>query len=387
MLSASLNGWIPEISYLSHRHPAITCASNPASVLWNVDPQQSVRPFKYDIVSRSLRVSDWSRGREAFDKATATGDWQGVLLPCYHPATGNEFRHLAEHSPTGIPTNFLSLRPFRSIYPTKQLMRRILVVLGLVTLIFSACVPNKKLVYFQKDDLKKRSEIPKDTVLRTHQLNIREYRIQPLDLLSIRFETISEENDAFDFLSKLNSQVGTGGNIGATVALGGVMVDTEGVVKYPVLGKIKLVGLTLFEAEDTLQAIATQYLPDVTVRVRMLNFRFTVLGEVNAEQVVTAVNPRLTMSEAIGMAGGFGELADRSHVKVIRQRGTSTEVFYLDLLKEDFLESPNYYVQQNDVIIVPPLKQRPFRRYFTTNLAVISSALSFVFLVTSLATR
>jgi len=266
-------------------------------------------------------------------------------------------------------------------------MRRILVVLGLVTLIFSACVPNKKLVYFQKDDLKKRSEIPKDTVLRTHQLNIREYRIQPLDLLSIRFETISDENNAFDFLSKLNPQVGSGGNIGATMALGGIMVDTEGDVKYPVLGKIKLAGLTLFEAEDTLQSIALQYLPDVTVRVRMLNFRFTVLGEVNVEQVVTALNPRLTMSEAIGMAGGFGELADRSHVKVIRQKGTSTEIFYIDLLKEDFLESQNYYVQQNDVIIVPPLKQRPFRRYFTTNLAVISSALSFVFLVTSLATR
>ena len=171
------------------------------------------------------------------------------------------------------------------------------------------------------------------------------------------------------------------------MALGGIMVDTEGDVKYPVLGKIKLAGLTLFEAEDTLQSIALQYLPDVTVRVRMLNFRFTVLGEVNVEQVVTALNPRLTMSEAIGMAGGFGELADRSHVKVIRQKGTSTEIFYIDLLKEDFLESQNYYVQQNDVIIVPPLKQRPFRRYFTTNLAVISSALSFVFLVTSLATR
>ena len=260
-------------------------------------------------------------------------------------------------------------------------------VLGVVCLLFSACVPNKKLVYFQKEDLKRRKDIPKDTVLRTHPLSIQEYRIQPLDLLSITFETISEDNDTFDFLSKLNPQVRAGGNIGASMALGGVMVDTEGVVEYPVLGKIRVAGLTLFAAEDSLQDVAGKFLPDVIVRVRMLNFRFTVLGEVNGEQVVTAVNPRLTMSEAIGMAGGFGELADRSHVKVIRQRGTSTEVFYIDLLQEDFLESPNYYVQQNDVIIVPPLKQRPFRRYFTTNLAVISSALSFVFLITTLATR
>ena len=350
-------------------------------------PSRAFAPFKYDIVSRSLRVSDWSRGREAFDKATATGDWQGVLLPCYHPATGNEFRHLAEHSPTGIPTNFLSLRPFRSIYPTKQLMRRILVVLGLVTLIFSACVPNKKLVYFQKDDLKKRSDIPKDTVLRTHQLNIREYRIQPLDLINVTFETISDDNDAFDFLSKLNTQTRVSGSAANSAALAGIMVDADGFIAYPVLGKIQIAGLTLFEAQDTIQAVASKFLPDVIVRVRMLNFRFTVLGEVNGEKVVTSLNPRLTMSEAIGLAGGFGELADRSHVKVIRQRGAMTEVFYLNLLEEEFLESPNYYVQQNDVIVVPPLRQRPFRRYFTSNLAVVTSTLSFALFIITLATR
>ena len=266
-------------------------------------------------------------------------------------------------------------------------MTRVLVVLGVLTLIFSACVPNKKLVYFQKDDLKNREGIPKDTVLRTHPLSIQEYRIQPLDLLSITFETISEENDAFDFLSKLNPQVRGGGNVGTTAAIGGLMVDTEGKIEYPILGKIRVAGLTLFQAEDTVEAIAAKFFPDVIVRARMLNFRFTVLGEVNGEQVVTAFNPRLTMSEAIGMAGGFGELADRTHVKIIRQRGVTTEIFYVDLLEEDFLESPNYYVQQNDVIIVPPLKQRPFRRYFTSNLAVITSTLSFALFIITLSTR
>lgn len=83
------------------------------------------------------------------------------------------------------------------------------------------------------------------------------------------------------------------------------------------------------------------------------------------------------MMEAIGQAGGFGELADRAHVKVLRQQGSETQVFYVNLLEEDYLESPYYFVQQNDVIIVPPLRQRAFRRYFTNNLAVITSTLSF----------
>jgi polysaccharide export outer membrane protein len=117
----------------------------------------------------------------------------------------------------------------------------------------------------------------------------------------------------------------------------------------------------------------------------MLNFRFTVLGEVNNEQTVTSANPRLTMAEAIGLAGGFGELADRSTIKIIRQKESMVEVYYIDLLKEDFVESPHYYVQQNDIIVVPPLKQRTFRRYFTTNIGIITTTISFVVLIVTLA--
>lgn len=243
---------------------------------------------------------------------------------------------------------------------------------------FSSCVPNRKLVYLQKDDLKNRKEILKDTILRTHPLSIQEYRIQPLDVLSVTFETLSEEGNAFDFLDKLNPQNRMGGgNIAANAALMGIVVNAEGEIEYPVLGKIRVGGFTIFEAEESIRRVASQYVPDVVVRVRMLNFRYTVLGEVNAERTVTSNNMRLTMMEAIGQAGGFGELADRAHVKVLRQQGSETQVFYVNLLEEDYLESPYYFVQQNDVIIVPPLRQRAFRRYFTNNLAVITSTLSF----------
>lgn len=269
------------------------------------------------------------------------------------------------------------------ILTTTSFMRFWLLFAGLIFL--GSCVPNKKLVYLQKDDLKKRGQIPKDTVLRTHPLSIQEYRIQPLDILSVNFETLSEENDAFDFLGKLSPQgrMGGGGSVSANPSLMGIVVNIDGDVEYPVLGKVHLSGLTIFEAEDSLRAVASQFVPDVIVRVRLLNFRFTVLGEVNGEQTVTSNNTRLTMMEAIGLAGGFGELADRSHVKVIRQNGGQSEIYYLNLLEEDYLESPYYFVQQNDVIIVPPLKQRPFKKYFTGNLAVISSILSFgLFIIT-----
>lgn len=264
-------------------------------------------------------------------------------------------------------------------------MTRIWLIFGMLLVIFGACVPAKKLTYLQHgDELKKRSSVPKDTILRSHQLSIQEYRIQPLDILSIHFETLSDENDAFDFLSKLATQGRMTGNAAMSAAATGIVVNTQGEIEFAVLGKIRVAGLTLFQAQDSIRAVASKYVPDVIVRVRMLNFRYTVLGEVNGEKTVVSNNTRLTMMEAIGQAGGFGELADRSHVKVIRQNGDKAEIFYVNLLKETYLESPYFYVQQNDVLIVPPLKQRTFRRYFTNNLGIITSAISFTVLIITL---
>jgi len=256
---------------------------------------------------------------------------------------------------------------------------------GLALLVFNACVPAKKLVYLQKEDeLKKKKDIPTDTILRSHALDIREYRIQPLDVISVSFETLSDESDAFDFLSKLAVQQGRSG---ASAAATGIVINTEGFIEFAVLGNIKVSGLTIFEAQDTIKAVASKFIPDVIVRVRMLNFRFTVLGQVNGEKTVVSSTTRLTMMEAIGQAGGLGELADRSRVKVVRQNGDKAEIFYVNLLEEDYVESPYYYVQQNDVIIVPPLKQRTFRSYFTSNLAIITTTISFVLLIYTLSTN
>jgi polysaccharide biosynthesis/export protein len=269
---------------------------------------------------------------------------------------------------------------------------RIWLLLGVLLLTFGACVPNKKIVYLQKDDLKRRKDIPKDTILRSHQLKISEYHIQPLDILSVNFETLEKDDERQSFIARLSTRSSSGGGGGSSGGgagsmLNGVIVDTEGDIEYAILGKIHVGGMTLFEAQDTLRKITAQFVPDVIVRVRMLNFRFTVLGEVNGESTTVSHNTRLTMMEAIGLAGGFGELADRSHVKIVRQNGSQADIFYVNLLEEKYIESPFYYVQQNDVIIVPPLKQRPFRKYFVGNLGVITAAISFVVLIATLNNR
>ena len=90
------------------------------------------------------------------------------------------------------------------------------------------------------------------------------------------------------------------------------------------------------------------------------------------------------MLEAIGLAGGFTDFADKTNIKVIRQSTEKAEVYYLNLLEEDFVSSPFYYMNQGDVIIVPPLKQRPYQIYFGKNLALVISSVSLLLLVLSL---
>lgn len=252
----------------------------------------------------------------------------------------------------------------------------LLIIAGL--LLFASCVSNKKVVLLQKNDVNAKN-LPLDTVVRTYAIDTFEYRIQPNDILYVQFQSLT--NKEFDFFSSSNTgQVQQLQNPG----LMGELVNEHGEIGFPVVGKVKVAGLTLFQVQDTLRQIATMYIESPVVKVRLINYRVTFLGEVTREGVVTLTNNRVSMIEAIGAAGGLGELADRSNIKLIRQKGSQTEIQYIDLLDENFFKSPYYYVYQNDVIIVPPLRQRPFRKYFTTNLSVALSSISAILLIISL---
>lgn len=262
-------------------------------------------------------------------------------------------------------------------------MTRIFWLLAGIVVLLNACVPNRKIVYLQKDDLHKK-DVVLDSAVRDYDLKIREYRIQPLDILSIRIESLTEED--FDFISKLypNVQQQSGGGGAANAFLNGFLVDNNGEIEFPVAGKIKLAGLSLFEASEKLQDAFKAYLKDPVARVQLLNFRFTVLGEVNRENQVVSNNTRVTVMEAIGLAGGLTDLADRSKVKIVRQKGDQSEILYLNLLDEKLLLSDNLYIHQNDLIVVPALKQRPFRIYWAENVGIILSTLTLVLLVVNL---
>jgi polysaccharide biosynthesis/export protein len=245
-----------------------------------------------------------------------------------------------------------------------------------IVIALGACTGNRRVVYVQKNDVRKANP-PIDTVLRTYNPIPYDYRVQPMDVLSVRFESLTPAE--FDFFNSARSQNNM--NLMANPAaaqLMGEIVNLEGEIKYPVIGSVKVSGLTLFEIQDKLQKLADEFLESPKVNVRLLNFRITVLGEVVRENQVTLINARVNILEAIALAGGMGDLADRSRIKLLRQEGDKVSVQYINLLDENLINSPYYYVHQNDVIIVPPLNQRPFRRYFGPNLALIASTISLV---------
>lgn len=246
----------------------------------------------------------------------------------------------------------------------------------------SACVSNRKVTFLQKNDVDAK-DLPIDKIVRTYPIDTFTYKIQSNDIVSVRFESLTTKELDF-FNSSINQQQLAGGMVGGLLLLGD-LVDEKGEVPIPVIGKYKIEGLTVFEAQEELKKIAISYgMQSPIVRVRLLNYRITLLGEVNKEGTTFLTTNRVSLLEAIGLAGGLGELADRSKVKLIRQVGNKTEVVYLNLLDEDFFKSPYYYTYQNDILIVPALKQRSYRKYFGQNLAIFISTVSVVLLTLNL---
>jgi polysaccharide export outer membrane protein len=245
-------------------------------------------------------------------------------------------------------------------------------------LLLSSCVTNKKILYVQKGDVNKK-DLPKDSILREYNQIPFAYKIQPNDALYIRFVSLTDEE--YDFFKDIQSSGGR------NYAVTSELVDPDGNIIFPVVRKVKVAGLTIFQAQDTLQKLADHFLDSPVVKVRLVNFRFTVLGQVSSEGTITSFNNRITVLEALGLAGGLDEMADRSNIKIIRQRSGYTEVGYVNLLDENLMTSPFYFINQNDVLVVPPLRQRPFRKYFSQNFSVIVSSLSILLLIINLSTK
>lgn len=164
----------------------------------------------------------------------------------------------------------------------------------------------------------------------------------------------------FQFFYSSNTQGGGGGMMQNPQMMGGAglsyVIDINGNINFPVLGFVKLAGLTRLEAVEYLQKQLEVYVQDVVVNIQLMNFKFTVLGQVRTPgvQTVPIGTERLTILEAIAKAGDLQITGLRNNVLLVREVNGQRTEYRLDLTSKDLYNSPAYYIRQNDVIYVEP---------------------------------
>ena len=151
-----------------------------------------------------------------------------------------------------------------------------------------------------------------------------------------------------------NSSVGTSGS-GALI---GYLVEPDGKIKIPFIGKVQAEGLTRQQLEANLTEMFKEYTKNPVVNVRFLNYSFSVLGEVTRSGRYVMQTERATLLDAISLAGDLTDLARRDNVTVIREENGERKVGRINLLSKDFFNSPYFYLRNNDVVYVEPVKAK-----------------------------
>ncbi|TCJ19391.1 polysaccharide export protein [Flaviaesturariibacter flavus] len=210
-------------------------------------------------------------------------------------------------------------------------------------------------------------------------------RINPGDLLSIQ---VSSPNPEATALFNNNSNTTINGT-NTTVATG-YLVDADGNIQFPILGKMRVAGYTKKDITETLrtQLVDKKLLLDPVVSIRFLNFRVTVLGEVAHPGVVPVPNEKISVLEAIGMAGDLTIYGRRDNLLLIREEGGEKILKRIDLNDRSLLSSPYFYLHNGDVVYAEPTKARVGQASNGRQiLPIILSGLSFVTIIVDRVTR
>jgi len=242
----------------------------------------------------------------------------------------------------------------------------------LICCFFMSCVSTKQSVYFH--------DLP-DTVLAPIKGNF-EPVIQKNDILQI---TVSSMNAEDAVIYNTPSMAAVGGAASSGPQATGFLVDDAGYIQYPVLGQVKVTGLTKGQLTKVLRDSLTErkLLVDPVVSVRFLNYRITVIGEVGRPQVVNVSNDRVTILEALGLSGDITDFGNKENIMLIRESDDGTRtVKRLNLNDRSLLSSPYYYLRSNDIVYVEPTKAKVASTNTTRQiLPLIISSISLVVII------
>ena len=241
---------------------------------------------------------------------------------------------------------------------------RVLVFIFLFS--FSSCVTNKNLEYINTDNL---------------QVNSTSYNyiIQNEDLLSVQISsTTKSDYDFFNLQETSNPQL-----MNQNPYLYGYLVKSDGFVNLPMIGNIKVEDFTISEVENVIKQIASTYFKDPIVKVNVLNFKVSILGEVNSPGEYNIVRSNQNILHLIGKANDLTEFANRKKVKIIRNDTDNfSKIIYLDLTDPKILNDKNFFLQPQDIVYIEPLRKKFYSvNSFSSAVSVSISAITLYFLL------
>lgn len=223
---------------------------------------------------------------------------------------------------------------------------KLLFLFILLSTIFFSCGTRKEIVYFNNESI---GEFAVEQANYTPILKID-------DFLSI-IVTAEDPESAIPFnfphLLGIREPINYGYNTG-TPLKAGFLIDENGDIDLPIIGKVRLAGLSRVDATELLKNKYAEYLQSPVVNINIHNFKVTVLGDCAKPGTFFIPNERITILEAIGLAGDLRMTAKRNNILVIRDRDGVRQEYRVDLTKSDVLNSPIYYLEQNDVVYIEP---------------------------------
>lgn len=249
---------------------------------------------------------------------------------------------------------------------------KIFSLISIVALI-SSCAPSSKLVYLQNE---------------TESTNTNTYEpiLQPDDALLIIISSENPEVAAPYNLKSVSLQSNKEGAVANEKQLAHI-IDKEGNIEFPFVGQIKLAGATKSEAISIIKNALKEYIADASVYIKILNFKVSVLGEVNKPGTFTINSDRVTLLEALSLAGDLTVYGKRKNILIIREQDGNKKMERIDITNSNFLNSPYYYLAQNDVLYIEPNKTKVNASVVGPNLTVAISVISLLVTVLAITIR
>jgi polysaccharide export outer membrane protein len=255
-------------------------------------------------------------------------------------------------------------------------------MLGIVLL--AACANPKNVIYFQ-DKPGAKAPVEYGSMIEKPITYIKEGDIVDIAVSSVSSvlnnpsqDPVSVFNDGgFNYTFNPTVSVAGGGG-GANVNNKGYLVENDGYINFPVIGKVKIAGLSVNECQDKIKSYLSTHIKDPVVNVRILNFKVTVIGEAQRKGIVTAPNHSMNILEALAATGDVPISGRKDNVMVVREINGQKEFARIDLSSRDIFNHPYFYLKQNDIIYIEPnrIRRNEGNEFLRFYLPVISSLIS-----------